>query len=102
MHNEGISTWLVRLKRYLGCTMGGEIMEGLAMTKANKRTAYLSSLFHQEVLHWHALIQDMKGRLTFLAEIVQRLPINHDFTNASNLGAGCVWLTPNLDGTRFV
>ena len=39
---------------------------------------------------------------TYLAEIVQRLPTDIGFTDASGLGAGGVWIDPNEDGRNYV
>ena len=39
---------------------------------------------------------------TYLAEIVQQLPTNIGFTDASGLGAGGVWIDPNEDGRNYV
>ena len=44
----------------------------------------------------------MPIRPTFLAEIVQRLPTNIGFADASGLGAGGVWTDPNEDGLNYV
>ena len=39
---------------------------------------------------------------TYLAEIVQRLPIDIDITDALGLGAGGVWIDPNKYGRNYV
>ena len=44
----------------------------------------------------------MHTRPTYLAEIVQRLPTDIGFTDASGLGAGGVWIDPNEDGRNYV
>ena len=74
----------------------------MALTKANKRTAYLSDAFHQEVTYWCSLIEEMKTRPTYLAEIVHRVATDMGYTDASGQGAGGVWLTPNSDGISYV
>ena len=74
----------------------------MALTKANRRTAYLSKGFHQDVAHWRLLCSRMTQRPTYLAEIVQRLPTDLGYTDASGIGGGGVWLNPNKDGTHHV
>ena len=74
----------------------------MALTKANKRTAYLSDAFHAEVVHWKNLILEMHSRPTYLAEIVHRLATDLGYTDASGLGAGGVWLNLNGDGQHYV
>ena len=44
----------------------------------------------------------MPTRPTYLAEIVQRLPTNIGFTDASGLVSGGVWIDPNEDGRNYV
>ena len=73
-----------------------------ALTTANHKTAYLSAAFHQDIAHWQGLCTRMRLRPTFLAEIVQRLPTDLGYADASGLGGGGVWLDPNDDGTHFV
>ena len=74
----------------------------MALTKANRRTAYLSKGFHQDIAHWRLLCSRMKHRPTYLAEIVQRLPTDLGYTDASGTGGGGVWLDPNVDGIHHV
>ena len=74
----------------------------MALTKANRRTAYLSKGFHQDIAHWRLLCSRMKHRPTYLAEIVQRLPTDLGYTDASGTGGGGVWLDPNADGIHHV
>ena len=74
----------------------------MALTTENRKTAYLPTAFHQDVTHWQLLCNRMKLRPTYLVEIVQRLPTNLGYTDASYLGGGGVWLDPNGDGTHFV
>ena len=74
----------------------------MALTKANRRTAYLSKDFHNDIAHWRLLCSRMKHRPTYLAEIVQRLPTDIGYTDASGLGGGGVWLNPNADGVHHV
>ena len=62
----------------------------MALTKANRRTAYLSKDFHRDVAHWRLLCSRMKQRPTYLAEIVQRLPTDLGYTDVSGSGAGGV------------
>ena len=71
-------------------------------TKANKRTAYLSNDFHHEVAHWKTLLAQMRRRPTYIAEIVQRLPTDLGYTDASGKGAGGVWLDINHPGLHYV
>ena len=44
----------------------------------------------------------MPTRPTYLAGIVQRLPTDISFADASGLGAGGVWIDPNEDGLNYV
>ena len=44
----------------------------------------------------------MALRPTYIAEIVQRVPTDLGFTDASGQGAGGVWLNPNRDGRHYV
>ena len=74
----------------------------MALTKANRRTTYLSKDFHRDIAHWRLLCSRMKQRPTYLAEIVQRLPTDLGYTDASGIGGGGVWLNPNADGIHHV
>ena len=74
----------------------------MALTKANRKTVYLSMAFHQDVVHWQLLCNCMKLCPTYLAEIFQRLPTNLGYTDASGLGGDGVWLDPNGDGTYLI
>ena len=74
----------------------------MALTKANRRTAYLSKDFHRDITHWRLLCARMQHRPTNLAEVVQRLPTDLGYTDASGVGGGGVWLNPNNDGTHHV
>ena len=73
-----------------------------ALTTANCKTAYLSTAFHQDIVHWQLLCNRMKLRTTYIAEIVQRLPTDLGFADVLGLGGGDVWLDPNGNGTHFV
>ena len=54
------------------------------------------------IFYWRVLIQNMKSRLNFLTKIVQHLPTNHGFIDASSLAAYGIWFTLNFAGTSFV
>ena len=73
-----------------------------ALTKANKRTAYLSNDFHHEVAHWKTLLTQMRHRPTYIAEIVKRLPTDLGYTDSSGKGASGVWLDINHPGLHYV
>ena len=68
---------------------------------AHRSTAYVTSGFHSNLRFWRRLCAEMPTRPTYLVEIVQRLPTNIGFTDASGLGAGGVWIDPNKDGRNY-
>ena len=51
---------------------------------------------------WRQRCADVPIRPTFLAEIVQRLPTDISFADASGLGGGGVWIDPNEYGLNYV
>ena len=51
--------------------------------KSQQTYIYLSDAFHQEVLYWRSLIEEMNSRPTYLAEIVHRVATYMGFTDAS-------------------
>jgi hypothetical protein len=59
-----------------------------ALTHASSTTAYLSNAFHEDIAHWRTLINAMALRPTYIAEIVQRVPTDLGFTDASGQGGG--------------
>ena len=69
---------------------------------AHWATAYVTSGFHSDLRCWRRLCAEMPTRPTYLAEIVQRLPTDIGFTDASGLGAGGVWIDPNEYGRNYV
>ena len=69
---------------------------------AHRATAYVTSGFHSDLRFWRQLCAEVHTRPTYLAEIVQRLPTDIGFTDASGLGAGGVWIDPNEDGRNYV
>ena len=52
--------------------------------------SYISKWFHQYVVHWKQLLQDVLTFPTFLSYVVQRLPTEMGFYDTSGLGAGDV------------
>ena len=54
---------------------------------AHRATAYVTRGFHFDLRFWRRLCAEMPTRPTYLAEIVQRLPTDIDFTDASGLWA---------------
>ena len=54
-----------------------------ALTHASSTKAYISNDFHADIAHWQTLINAMASRPTYLAEIVQRVPTDLGFTDAS-------------------
>ena len=73
-----------------------------AALHASRTTAYLKKGFHSDLSFWRKLCAEMDTRPTYLAEIVQRLPTDIGFTDASGLGGGGVWIDPNEDGVNYV
>ena len=73
-----------------------------ALTHASSTTSYLSNAFHEDIAHWRTLINAMALRPTYTTEIVQRVPTDFGFTDASGQGAGGVWLNPNRDGRHYI
>ena len=69
---------------------------------AHRATAYVTSGFHSDLRFWRRLCAEIPTRPTYLAAIVQRLPTDIGFTDASGLGAGGVWIDPNKDGRNYV
>ena len=69
---------------------------------AHRSTAYVTTGFHSDLRFWRQLCADMPIRPTYLAEIVQRLPTDIGFADASGLGAGGFWIDPNKDGLNYV
>jgi hypothetical protein len=59
-----------------------------ALTHASTTSAYLSNDFHEDIAHWRTLVNAMALRPTYIAEIVQRIPTDLGFTDASGQGAG--------------
>ena len=74
-----------------------------ALTKAGTASkAYLSKAFHREIAHWQRLITDSLARPRFLAEVVCRLSTALGFCDALGVGAGGVWINPDVTGKNFV
>ena len=69
---------------------------------AHQATAYVTTGFHSDFRFWRQLCADIPIRPTYLAEIVQRLPTDIGFADASGLGAGRVWIDPNEGGLNYV
>ena len=69
---------------------------------AHQATAYVTKGFHSDLRFWRRLCADMPTRSTYLAKIVQRLPTDIGFADASGLGAEGVWIYPNKDGLNYV
>ena len=53
-------------------------------------------------MYWNILCSRIKPHPINFVGIVQRLPTDLGYTDASELGGGQVWLDPNYDGTKFV
>ena len=60
-----------------------------ALTHASPKMAYLSNDFHADIAHWRTL-HSMATRSTYMVEIVQRIPTDFGFTDASGQSAGGV------------
>ena len=73
-----------------------------ALTHISRTKSYLSNDFHADIAHWQTLVHSMATRPTYLAEIVQHIPTDLGFTDASGQGAGGVLLNPNRDGKHYV
>ena len=76
----------------------------MALVKVNRRTVYISNAFHQDIVHLNTFCARMKTRLTNFVEIVQRLPTDLVYTNASGLrgeeyGYTLTTTDPTLYGT---
>ena len=69
---------------------------------AHQATSYVTTGFQSDLRFWRRLCADIPTRPTYLAEIVQRLPTDIGFADASGLGAGGVWIDPNEDGLNYV
>ena len=68
----------------------------------HRATAYFTRGFHSDLRFWRRLCAEIPTHPTYLAEIVQRLPRDIGFSDASGLGVGGVWIDPNEDGRNYV
>ena len=57
---------------------------------AHQATAYVTNGFHSDLHFWGRICAEMPTRPTYMAEIMQRLPTDIGFADASGLGAGGV------------
>ena len=76
----------------------------MALTTAlyeKRGIAYLNRDFHMDVLFWNALCTNMGVHPMFLIEIVQRLPIDVGFTDASGLEGGSGLIQMRTVSTTF-
>ena len=73
-----------------------------ALSQAGTDRARLSPDFHREIADWTTLADQTANRPTHLAEIVRREPTHLGFCDASDLGAGGVWLDPSKSGKDLV
>ena len=74
----------------------------LAAHHASRATAYLSKTNFRDMTFWLSLCEDMGSRLTYLAEIFQRLANDVGYTDASSLRCGGFWINPNEDVVHYV
>ena len=77
----------------------------VAFTRAravNNVTADLSTRFHWDIKFWQSLCFEMTTRPICLAKLVHRSTSGMGYTDASEQGAGGVWIDANEDSTNFV
>ena len=73
-----------------------------ALNQGGVDREWLSPDFHCELANWKALTLQAESRPTHLAEIIRQEPTHLGFCDASELGAGGVWLDPARTGQNLV